>query len=1148
MQQRAGSFSEGTNCSKRRCLIIRQLLILYISLGFYSFAAATGQSMAVKVTIRLIQEPFDSLVKEVERQTEYKFLYGESHLKKIHPISIQATDRDLQSVLTEIFESQPLSFQIKNKYIIVSEKDMRPNAIVGQQAQPIIKPLEGIVQDVNGDPVPGCLVKIKGTNISTVTDNNGLFKFQEAVEAAVIIISGVNIETKEIPSNGKSSLLVIATYAIKNMKETVVLAYGTESKSANTGAVSVVKGKEIETLPNRSFDRSLQGKVPGLLVSPGTGQPGGGLSNFIIRGIGTGTNPADGATIRNPLIVIDGVPITQDYIQPAINGGATPISNPIAQINPIDIESISILKDAAAIALYGSRASNGVIIVTTKKGKAGKPTISVRHQTDIATRMKPQFELLNQSEYLNLLYDTYKNVPGGTWTDQSIKTDLIRKFPTIVSTPGDTTFYPQENWFNSLYSSSAVTLTNDLSISGGSDKSTYFLNIGYLKQDGILMNTGYERTSLRYNVANQITHWLNFGMNTNFSYNVQRFSGNGEYSYEVNGLPYGVSPLLPIRDLNGDYIKLYNGFGMPSPYLPDPTLIIANPLLSMEYNTNRITSYRGLGNVFASIDFLKYFKFKSSLGIDFMLATTKRKVDPRITDILQFSTIGYVSKNDLTRTLIVPTNTLNFNIDVAKKHNIGALVGFEAQKSINEGLGASATGYNSPFYDMIVNGTMRNSNDSYSEETLSSLFAQASYNYNEKYYFTASGRSDGTSKFGIRERFGKYWSLGGAWILTEEEFIRNSLKFVDLMKVRGSIGTSGNAGSIPRNLRFNTLRFINYGGSNAGVQANAPGNPDIKWEQTFNVDLGLELRLFRDRISFTGDIYRRQVSNLLYSMELPGHTGWIALIQNIGEMENKGIELSLASDIIKTTDLSVNLSLTWSANKNKLTKANPSTIISGSLINKVGDPFNSFYLPVWAGVNSENGLPQWYDSTGKIVTTYPTAVGNRQIVGKTQPDGFGGATLTVRYRGFECSAFLYYQYGFQVYDAVSASLLNDGSSSVGYLNQKKEALNYWKKPGDIAPNPRRRLNNTDRGNAASTRYLFDGDFLQLNNIYISYSIPPVWAKYISLKSIKVFAQANNLALWTKYPGINPSNVKNNGGAEFAYPLQKTYTIGATINL
>lgn len=1119
-------------CFRRVFLVIPLFLLCTILM-------AANNQPGEKITLNERATPLKKVFNKITSQTGLKFVYSNRLIDDQQPVNVSVREASLEEVLQQIFVGRRFEVQRPNPrsvVLIVHEKitERKIEAIpASKRSENTFFDITGTVTDTAGASIPGATVLVRGTNKATATDANGQFSLQGIQQNMILLVSSIGFQTKEVKLGNNTDINVKLAAAVNNLDESVIVAYNTTTQRNNVGAITVVRGEDIQALPNRSFDRSLQGLVPGLQITKGTGQPGGGISNMVIRGIASGSDVSSGQTVRNPLIVIDGIPVTQDNFQFLNAASTTPITNPLAQLNPSDIETISVLKDAVAIALYGSKASNGVILVTTKKGKTGKTIFGFRHQTDIASKLIGKVEVLNQQEYLGLLYETYKNTNPALWTDQAILADLKAKFPIRA----DGSFYPAPDWYDEIYQDHATTIANELSMSGGNEKSNFYLNLEYTKQNGVVKKTGFDRKSLRFNFEHRPASWLKLGVNTALSYNSQDYS-NATESASGYATATILSPLNPIRLENGNYQFLYKQGAVGD---------LQNPVAAAEFNINRNIAYRGLSKLYGELRFLKYLTFSSAVGIDFMLAELKEKNDPRF---FTTSVPTKISERDLRRTSVISTNMLRFDKSINSNHTLNLTLGQEAQINNEKILGADAIGTAEtlPYYDQLnsLGYTMNRITGSGRKQTLLSTFGQVNYSFKNKYLLSSSIRRDGSSKFGTQQQWGTYWSSGAGWIVTAEEFMKRGAPWLNYLKIRGSIGASGNSGAVDDLTRFDKLTSYKYQGQDAVMSIGTPGNPDIRWEQTFTGDLGVETRFLRERVAVTLDFYKRKTRDLIYTTTLPSISGFSSVTANIGNMENKGIEVSLSAEIVKSKTFRWNSSINWSSNQNILVKANvPLAVISGGILgNEEGRNFNSFYMPVWAGVNPADGKPQWLDNDGKYTDKYSSA--KKVFVGKPQPDGFGAITQTFSYKGLDLSAQFYYQYGSTIYDAsLPSPLLNDGM--LPYVNQIRSALDYWKKPGDIATNPRRQINNTDGGSSASTRFLFKGDYIRLGNITLSYNFSDNLLKQLHITRLRIYVQGDNLMLLTNYPGPDPDNINVGGSTKFGYPNQKSFSVGLNVN-
>lgn len=1115
---------------KRRIVPLKLILVMKITtLILFACFIQVSAKVNAQISISDRNVPITSVLAKIQQQSGYNLFYENTKFKDVK-VNVNLSSVSLAEALDRVLKDQDLTYVLVDKTIVIKEKTPSfLDRVVDAFTPPI--DVRGNVVDEKGQPLIGATVKVKGVQQSVLTNSEGAFYLQRVDDKAILVISYVGYFDKDVAVT--ASLNITMEMKSAELNE-VVVAYGKTTQQALTGAVTVIKGEQIENLPIRSFDKSLQGLVPGLQITGGTGQPGGGVANMVLRGIATGTDVSFGSTVRNPLIVIDGIPVSQDNFQFSNTLNATPVTNPLAQLNPSDIETISVLKDAAAIALYGSKASNGVILVTTKRGKAGKTNFGFRHQTDVSSKLTGKTEMLNQQEYLNLLYDTYKSTNTATWTDASILADLKTKFSTTTSGY----FYPESDWFGALYTDRARTISNDISMSGGNERNIFYLNVEYTKQNGAVKGTDFDRKSLRFNFESKPANWLKLGTNTALSYNIQNYS-NAEESAGGFGAAALMSPLNPVKLADGNY-KLTYPFGAIGE--------LQNPVAVAEYNINKNVSYRGLSKLYAEANLLKYFTFKSDFGADFMLAELKEKNDPQFYASSPSVLQPRIAERDERRANMINTNTLRFDKNFKNQHSVGILLGQEAQIIIQKQLGAEAVGTATtlPYYNQLNSPgyTTSGITGGASRQTLFSVFGQVNYGYLNKYFLSGSIRKDGSSKFGDQHQWGTYWSAGAGWIITEEKFAKIHAPWLNYMKIRGSLGAAGNSGAVDAFTRFDRLALKKLLGNNA-ITPSSLGNPDIQWEETFTWDLGFEMRFLKERISFSADIYTRKTDELIYITNLPSLTGFGSVLDNIGDMKNSGTELALFGTAVRSKNFNWSLNANWSSNQNKLVKANVplESIASGLMANEEGRNFNSFYMPIWMGVNKEDGKPQWMAASGQPTSTYSLA--KKEFVGKPQPDGYGAITNAFRYKSFEFSASLYYQYGLKIYDSSSIYFLNDGFYP--YVNQSKQALDYWKESGDQVSNPRRLLNNADLGFRTSTRYLFKGDYLRLQEVTFAYNFSKELLDRLHLTALRLYVQGHNLALLTKYPGPDPDNMNVGGSTGFAYPNQRSFSAGINVS-
>ncbi|WP_158674000.1 SusC/RagA family TonB-linked outer membrane protein [Pedobacter sp. KBW01] len=1112
-------------------------LIIVIMTAF--MVQVSASTLAQNITLKADNISLREAFREIKKQTGYLVVYKTNVINGKPKVDVDLSNVPLEKAMGEILKDQDLEFSIRYNSVMIKEKE-KPSfldRVVDALTPPI--DVRGVVLDEKGQPLPGATVNIKGSRLSIVSDKNGKFHMPNVDDKAVLVISYVGYEEREVVV--KEELTIQLKFKPADLQE-VNVAYGRQEQRTLTGAVTVISGDQIRDLPNRSFDKSLQGLVPGLAVTSGSGQPGGFTSNFMLRGIATGGDVSESGLSRSPLIVIDGVPILQELsVRNGFDGNIS--SNPLAHFNPSDIETITVLKDASAIALYGSRASNGVILVTTKKGKNGKTQFNFRSQASIASRLEGKIDMLNQNEYLELLFESYRNSTPGI-TDAEILSDLTEiatpntkpKFPSFNDQSGKLTFYPADDWGKTYYKNNSVTLVNELSASGGNGNSNFYFGLEYSSQNGVVKNTGFDRYSARLNFENRVAKWAKFGINTSVSYNVQSSSGQTGDSEILS-----ISPLNPIYLPNGDFRYTYDWgtslLGVPS----------ANPIAASELNFNRNLSYRGLSKLYGEVKLLNDFTILSNVGIDFLLMENTQKFHPMLPFFQTLDFGGGIDFRNTRNTNLINTNLLKYNKQFGLYHNIDILLGQEAQVQTEMSSGIFRYGIKDfPLTEQANVGTLADGTSGKLKQTMLSYFSQLNYTYRKKYFLSGSIRTDGSSRFGSNERFGSYWSVGGGWLFSDENWFDEVKNVLNYMKLRGSFGPAGNSAAIADAYRYDRLARVDYLDGIALYPDifSFPGNPNIQWEKTFSVNLGLDLRMINNRLSLGLDLYQRKTVGLIsQQIKLPLATGFTSYNDNIGDVKNRGIELTCSADLIQGNMFSWNLMVNWSRNKNILTKAYLplARMRSANMANEVGREYNSFYLPVWAGVNPENGRPTWFDKNGSKTENYSLA--EFSFVGKAQADGFGSVNNSFRFKNWNLSAMIYYSYGSSIYFN-NEILVNDGTNP--FINQSKGALDRWRKPGDIASNPRRLLYGiagdvSDNGSRPSTRYLFDGDFIRLSNVTLSYNLPKDLIKRFGLSDLRLSAQGNNLATWTKYSGQDPENINAYGSGGYLYPQQTTYS-------
>ena len=988
--------------------------------------------------------------------------------------------------------------------------------------------VSGTVTDENGVPLLGASVIIKGTTTGTTTDFDGVYSIT-ADTGAILDFSYVGYATQSIPVTGAT--INVQMVPDNALEEVVIVAFGEKKRDELTSAVSVVTSEDLLKLsPSTSVDNMLQGVASGVQVVGGNGKPG---QTAFVRVRGIGSINASSA----PLYIIDGV------VAPNMNS-----------VNPNDIESLSVLKDAATASLYGSRAANGVVVIKTKTGRKNRAaTIQLSSRFGYGQRIKDNFKMMNASQKIQyerelaaLGVSNAFALPGATITTQNEYNQLIAK---------------NTDWFDELLRQSTIQ-SNSLSVTGGSEEISYFLSLGHDRNTGIIRDiSGFERLNSRLNVTYQAKEWLEIAANISVTTtttdeprdrnNVQNpFRAMYDYNpYETKYVTDDDNNL--VLDANGDpqYNLTSNGFSISEALVNNPenenrTIIIGGISAKAKLNDNFTNTFKmGATN---SAYRREYFLKPGSV------------LDGYVGDANNPGSKTDNGSNNLDYTI---TNLLAFNKIFGEKHDVTITGLFEFNKSTFRNYSLSSIGFSNP--DLSVQSIAAQPTGASTglfEDTLLSYGGFLDYNYESKYLATASVRRDASSVFGVNNRYGVFWSASAAWNISKENFFK--VDFINDLKIRASAGTSGNRNGIGSYAALPTLGFGSLNGQSTAIPTDN-GNPDLGFEKNYIFDVGIEFTAWDRRIRGVVDYYERTTSDLLLNAPLPSLGGEPdgSIFSNIGEMVNKGIEVELSADLIKKEDLQLTIGGNISFVDNEVTKLVPSAqspdgddIIRGNNVIRVGEEINTYFLPKWAGINPANGEPLFYDEDGNITNVYDSNA-NFLFEGKSPLADFdGGFNLYLNYKGFDLTTDFYYKVGNYILNYMESNMLSDGT--LVDANQRVDAFNYWKQPGDtnVLPNP-------IYGNEAqqnSDRWLQKGDYIRLRNLTIGYNLPSKYADALNLQSLRVYVQGQNL--WTFAPHFNGDPEVGIGSGEtansvgfgnynlYSYPQTQAISVGVDIKL
>lgn len=1117
----------------------KNLAIFLLSITFLQ-VSANGQIPSI--TISKKNTPFVQILSEIRKQSGYGMLYNSDLMQKANTVSIDVKDVSLEEALKISVKGQPFSYTVKNNTVVITPKQEN------EKIAPI--DIKGKVLDENKLPLIGASVRVKGGSQGTMTDASGTFALKGIDSEAILIVSFIGYQQKEV----KAALNLTINLSVdnSNLAEVTVIGYGTQKRSEVTGSISNVKGSDVAGQQVASFDAALGGRAAGVNIIAGTGN----LNQapvFRIRG----TNSLSLSSY--PLIVIDGIP---SFTTDDDSGSGNTENNPLSSINPNDIESIDIAKDAAATSIYGSRAANGVVFITTKKGKMGKAKINFSTNLSINNAINLP-KLLNAAQYIETKNEGLRN--EGTY---NAATNYYGYSLDVNGNQIDT------KWYDYVYQT-GISTTNNLNISGATESTKYYASVGYTDQNGIFQKTNFNKKSVLFNIDNKTTSWLSLGLKINYNNELNgaaMSSGSRGGSSASGGMsrvaiisapivgPYNrdgsfnnnTGGFLGIMDNNG-HLSSQSRFGF------------YNPVSSMAANYSNSIVNNIQSNAFAKITPFPWLTAQTVYGIDYRYGTNENYSSPFSGEA--FSTNGSSSSTHNTRERVVITNTLQFDKTFGKKHNFSLLLGEEEQTTTGNRFGLSRTGQTDPLYNNIqggwqnvaISGTANSVNDNY----LFSLFSRMQYNYKQKYYASANYRQDEYSALGLNNKKGTFWGVSGGWDIFKEEFWANSgiSKVLNNVKLRASYGKVGNIGGLSDFGALNTYSASLYGGQ-SGLSYSATGNADLQWETSKKTDVGINFGLFGSKIFGEIAYYRNNIDGLIFGVPLPPSVGLPnssnnSILKNVGKMYNTGLEFTLNGSPIKTDKFEWNSSINLTTNKNEvieLADGVPSIIVGandGFTITLPGYSAGMIYAVRTAGVEASSGRRIFINNEGKKVL-YQHVVGAGQgpsqfqwsyedntrapaitpaadavIYKQSAPKIFGGLSNVFNYKGFELNVLVTYQLGGFMMNGTQATMRDNR-----FWNSSVDMLRRWQSPGQVTDIAK--IVNGDNVSNGNTIPLdinvSSTDYLRLKSASLSYNVPSKFLNKFKLSNTKVFMSAQNLLLLTKYTGLDPEVTSNANSA------------------
>ncbi|MFN3555014.1 MAG: SusC/RagA family TonB-linked outer membrane protein [Bacteroidales bacterium] len=951
-----------------------------------------------------------------------------------------------------------------------------------------------VTSHMDGDmPLPGVTVQIKGTTVGTITDFDGRYRL-DANPTDTLVFSYVGMVTEMIPVNGRNIINLAMMMDIARLGEVVVVGYGTESSRLISGSLGVVSESEMRNVPMRTIDGVLQGRAAGIQITQNSGTPGA-ANSVRIRG-----NSSISAG-NEPLYVIDGIPMTSgDFGQVGFSGQGI---NALSDINPNDIESITVLKDASAAALYGARATNGVILITTRRGSQQRTNINFGASTGWQ-HVANKLEMLNAEQWHD-----YR----GTTPDSDDPVDV--------------------NWLDQVFRTAPISNV-ELSASGGDSKTQFFVSGNYFSQVGTLLGTDFQRLNGRLNLDHNVNNAVKIGASMGTSYSLNNRVEGDRSLHGVLPNAISMAPIYPVYNPDGSYNQ--EGF-------------FANPIAIGKEAINEAHSYRTLANTYADIRFAPNFTFSTRWGMDY-LSLREHSYDP-ITTRQGATTNGLGIEAQTNILNVVSNNLVRYVNSIDELHNFEALAGYSFEMFRRRTQYAEGIDFPGSYFQYILDaGTIRRAEARATDRGINSFFGQFKYNYDYRYILSLSGRYDGSTKFGTNNRYGFFPAASVAWRVSEEAFFQNLTSTINEFRLRASAGLTGNDG-IPDFAYMDLYRGRANYQNQAGIAPTGLPNPDLKWETTSQFNVGADIEFFAERIAVSLDYYHNVTRDLLFNRPVSMTSGFGSITSNIGELENKGVEIAINTVNVRTSDFEWTSRFNLSHNKNKilslykdqdlldLDRYSPSAVI-------IGQPMSVFYGFRSLGVDPSTGDLVFYDKDGNGVINSD----DRVVIGDPNPLFTGGFTNNLSYKNFDLNFFIQFSYGNDIFNATRIFT----EAMRGPDNQSTAILDRWRQPGDITNMPRASENDPNANNRISSRFVEDGSYARLKNITLSYNFPRKAIQRVGLRNARAFITGANLITITNYSGMDPE-VNYRGDSNllratdfFTYPQARSFSLGINVGL
>ncbi|MCG6189704.1 TonB-dependent receptor [Maribellus maritimus] len=1079
-----------------KLLKVMRLTVFLLLVSVAGVLANKSYSQTKMLNLNMHEATVKEVLKSIEDQSEFYFLYSENLIDVERKVNITIENKKVEQVLNLIFEGTGVEYSIRDHFIVLTTPEESTGELDVLQ-QP--KTISGKVTDSSGLPLPGVSVIIKGTTQGAVTNADGEYSLVNVPENTILQFSFVGMKTQEVPVGSQTTINISMVEEAIGLEEVVAIGYGTMKKSDLTGAVSSVKSEELNSFPTNNLSQALQGRSTGIHVQQNSGAPGSAIQIRI-----RGTNSIQGS--NEPLWIIDGFPGDQSLL------------------NSSDIESIEILKDASATAIYGSRGANGVILVTTKRGREGKTKIDYQGGFSIQT-IRKKMDLMNAKEYAQFYNIFWENTKGAEYFSQN-----------EIDNFGEST-----DWQDIVFRAAPVH-NHSLTVSGGNNKTQFSVGTSYLDQGGIIETNDYRRIVLRSNVNHEISDKFNISFNTILS----RIDNNPVNDSRILLAALSAAPTVDPYDEDGDYTDLNTIYA----FSPDN---LYNP----EADFNEVSNLQVTNRVMANVSLL----YKPIDGLSIKISGNVSNTDYRsdsYTGVDYPTSSGGASISSNRSLHLNSDNIVTYNKNINEVHNISVTGALTYEKSTSKSLGASGSGFLSDAtetYNIGSASTIGTPWSSYSDWALLSYLGRLNYSYKNKYLATVSFRADGSSRYSEGNKWGFFPSGAIAWRITEENFMKN-LGTISDAKIRVGYGETGSTAISP----YYTLDMLSSGKAlfeNGLYTYFAPGTRlpgDLKWETTSQIDFGLDISFIDNRFRITSDYYIKNTRDLLNTVQLPASLGYRTTVKNIGEMRNRGFEFQLDANILNREfkwDMSANISF----NRNEIVKLYEGQDIPGSIFNVIvannninllreGESISAFYGYKWKGFD-ENGHYTYQDITGDGEVTDE----DRTFIGDPNPDFIYGLNSNMSWKNFDLNLFIQGSYGNDIF---ALGMVNQNYKwYIGYNMQKEVLYNHWS-PENV--NARYPVIDEIFSTEMADNFMYNGSYIRLKNIELSYNLPLKKYGINWLTKGQVYISAQNLLTITDYPWWDPEvnsygggNSINQGIDYYSYPTAKSFTVGVKLS-